>query len=481
MSMLAFLLVILVQAQDYDHDNNCSTIIVGKDASASGFVMVGHNEDDGGNQIVNIYKSFQKDNKRGEVIRFKDGASESQASHSYAYLWIEMPGQDFADSYLNENGVLITSNSCPSKEQYGEIIDGGIGFDLRRVVAERALSARTGVELAGAMVEKWGYNASGRTYTIADKYEAWVFAVVKGKQWVARRVPDDNVAFIPNYYTIKEIDLDDTENYLASKDLIDYARRRRWYDPDTDGKFNFSKVYSSERSLESMANIGRMWVGVSLLSGSGYQLDDDFPFSIVPGKKLELSDVFSVLSNHYEGTDLDDSKGYENGSPHNNKTMGICASSQQVSFVAELRFGLPFSVGGRLWIAPRRGCVNVYMPVYFGVTEIPASLAMDDPETAFEQHFTRPASIYEKNDNLAWWNFVAVTEYVENDFSERYPQRQKIKNDLLKDFLKMTDRLEKEYVPIYKKEPVKAEALINDFENEVLRMILAENRKFLEK
>ena len=45
---------------------------------------------------------------------------------------MEMPGQDFADSYMNENGVLVTSNSCPSKEQFGEITDGGIGYELRR-------------------------------------------------------------------------------------------------------------------------------------------------------------------------------------------------------------------------------------------------------------------------------------------------------------------------------------------------------------
>ena len=481
LNILALFVIIQVQGQNYYHDYNCSTIIVGKDASESGFVMIGHNEDDGGNQIVNLYKSSQKDNRRGETIRFKDGAVEPQASHSYAYLWLEMPGQDFADSYLNENGVLITSNSCPSRELFGEIVDGGIGFDLRRLVAERALSARTGVELAGAMVEKWGYNASGRTYTIADKYEAWVFAVVRGKQWVARRVPDDHVAFIPNYYTIRDIDLNDADNYLASKDLVEYAKRRRWFDPETDGYFDFSQVYSSERSMTSLANIGRMWVGVNQLSGNDYPRDADFPFSVKPEKKLELSDVFGVLSNHFEGTDLDDSNGYKGGSPHNNKTHGICTSSQQVSFVAELRFGLPFTVGGRIWIAPSRGCVNVYMPFYFGVTEIPASLAMDDPETAFEQHFTRPASIYEKNNNLAWWNFVAVTEHVDNDFADEYSKRQKIKEDLLKDFLKMADRVEKQYVPIYKKEPDKAAALINDFEREILRMTLAENNKFLEK
>ena len=59
------------------------------------------------------------------------------------------------------------------------------------------------------------------------------------------------------------------------------------------------------------------------------------------------------------------------GTPHKNKTQSICASSQQLSFIAELRSGMPWDIGGRIWIAPRRGCVNAYMPIYFGVTEIP--------------------------------------------------------------------------------------------------------------
>ena len=39
---------------------------MGKDASATGFVMVAHNEDDGGNQIVNLYKTVSRDNPKGE-------------------------------------------------------------------------------------------------------------------------------------------------------------------------------------------------------------------------------------------------------------------------------------------------------------------------------------------------------------------------------------------------------------------------------
>ena len=479
--LITILCIQSLNAQTPGKDQNCSTIIVGKDASASGYVVVAHNEDDSGNQIVNFYKSPGKDNKKGDMIKFKEGAAEPRSSHSYSFLWMEMPGQDFADSFLNENGVLITSNSCPSKELYGEITDGGLGYDLRKVVAERALSARTGVELAGQLVERWGYNASGRTYTIADKNEAWMFAVVRGKQWVAQRIPDNHVAYIPNYYTIKEIDLNDSENYLASKDLIGYAQRRGWYNSETDGPFNFSKVYSSERNLTSMSNIGRMWMGVQLLSGMEYKQDDNFPFSFEPKHKISMKDLYSALANHYEGTPLDDSQAYKTGTPHQNKIMNICASTQQLSFIAELRSGMPWDLGGRLWVAPRRGCVNAYMPIYFGVTEIPPSLTMDSPEKAAELHFKRGDTIYERNNSQAWWNFVSVAEYTDEDFIKRFPQRVRIKDDLQQYFAKLAAQLEKEYLPIYKKEPVRAAAMINNFEKEILGKTISENNRFLGK
>ena len=479
--LLSQAIMVSVLSQVASDGLSCSTIIIGKDASSTGYVTIAHNEDDGGNQIVNFYKIPGMDNQKGETVRLKDGVVIPKASHSYSCLWMEMPGQDFADTYLNENGVLVTSNSCASKEAFGEIIDGGIGYELRRLIAERSLSARMGVELAGQLVEKWGYNASGRTYTIADKNEAWLFAVVRGKQWVAQRVPDDQVAYIPNYYTIKTIDINDSENYLASKDLVSYAARRGWYDPEKDGEFNFTKVYSSDRNLASMSNTGRMWVGVSMLSGKEYKPEDEFPFSFVPEKKISMKEIIPVLANHYEGTPLDDSEGYTKGSPHSNKTMNICASSQQLSFIAELRSGLPWDIGGRVWIAPRRGCVNAYIPVYFGVSGFGPALSIDTPEKAYELHFKRDESIYDRSKPFSWWNFVAVAEYVDQDYARRIDQRIKAKDELLKQYIKMCTQIEKDYLPIYKKEPSKAAALLDNFLNEAFAMAMAENNKTLGK
>ena len=157
---------------------------------------------------------------------------------TWAFFWSENPGLEFSDAYLNEWGVAVVSDGCPTREDdyatlvaAGEIRYGGIGYMLRRLVAERARTAREGVELAGKLVERFGYVDTGRTYVIADPREAWLVAVCAGRRWVAQRVPDDRVVILPNVHIIGEVDLADTDHFLASPDLVDYAVRRGWFDP----------------------------------------------------------------------------------------------------------------------------------------------------------------------------------------------------------------------------------------------------------
>ncbi len=161
--------------------------------AADGSVLLAHNEDDHGRLLVNIYKVPPQEHRRGDVFTMKGGAHLPQTGNTPGLLWLEIPENDFADAYVNEYGVAVTSNSCPSREDKPELSAGGIGFSLRRLVAERAQTAREGVRIAGELISQYGYNASGRTYIIADAREGWFLHAVKGKHWVARRVPDNEV------------------------------------------------------------------------------------------------------------------------------------------------------------------------------------------------------------------------------------------------------------------------------------------------
>ncbi len=328
-SLLSFIIVSLAQAQEAQPiDFNCFSILIGKNATVDGSVMFAHNEDDWGDRIVNFYKVPASTHKPVDSIVMKNGGKMEQAKETWSYTWLEIPELEFSDSYINQWGVTIASDACVSREKEPELTDGGIGYRLRRAMAERAKSAREAVKIGGALIDKYGYSSSGRTYCIADPNEAWMLSVVKGKHWIAQRVPDDHVAIIPNYYTITKINIYDTMNFYGSPDLFEYGIEKGWFDPVDPGDFNFREIYSDQGNLESMGNIVRHWSSINMLADKHYDINDDLPFSFKPKEKVTLKMLYEVLRNHHEGTEYDKSENYTKGNPHEHGRT-ICSNSTQ--------------------------------------------------------------------------------------------------------------------------------------------------------
>jgi len=177
-------------------DYNCFTVLVGKNASVDGTVLYGHNDDDGF-QLVNTYVEPRKNYAQGAEQTLQYGGRIPQVPTTHKFLWLEVPGMEVADGFMNEYGVCIGSNFCGSREDRLDISHGGILYDLRLIMAQRAKTAREAVRIAGRLIEEFGYRGSGRSYCISDREEAWVLAAVKGKRWAAARVPDDEVMVLP--------------------------------------------------------------------------------------------------------------------------------------------------------------------------------------------------------------------------------------------------------------------------------------------
>ncbi|MCF8368216.1 MAG: C69 family dipeptidase [Bacteroidales bacterium] len=431
--LISVLVVFSQKTSDFTHD--CFSVLVGKDASADGSVMFAHNEDDWGDRIVNWYQVPARNYNAGETITLKNGAIMEQVNATFNYLWLEMPEMDFSDSYMNEWGVTISSDACLSREKKPELTDGGIGYWLRRAMAERAKTAREAVQIGGALVEQFGYASSGRTYCIADAHEAWMLSVVYGKHWVAQRIPDDHIAIIPNYYTITTIDLSDSENYYGSADLVDYAIKKKWYDPEEDGEFNFRLVYSDEGNLENMGNIVRHWSAINTLFTDQYQVEEEFPFSYKPKKKIELSDLFTVLRNHNEGSEYDQSENYIKGNPHEHG-RAICSNTTQYGFVAQLRSDLPKEIAFVLWLSPFRPCVHAFTQWYFGMAVIPDGFAVSNYQKALSTHFDPIENVFEFAPKNRFLKFVKDAREVDKNYGSRIATIQSkistLENELIK-------------------------------------------------
>lgn len=388
----------------------CFAVIVGRGASADGSVLVGHNEENYGERVLNFRRIPRRKFEPGASVRLRRGGELPQVPETWALFWSENPGLEFSDGYMNEWGVAVVSDNCPTREDdydalvaRGEIRDGGIGYMLRRLVALRARSAREGVRLAGSLVERFGYVQSGRTYAIADANEAWLVAVVAGRRWVAQRVPDDSVVILPNVHVIGEVNLDDTDNFLASPDLIDYAVMRGWYHPERDGPFDFRLVYQTP---DRTAADNRQWRGQQLVTGADtpFSPTEVLPFCVSPKEKMTVASVAAILRDHTE-------------------TLALFKTGTQETAVFQLRAKMPPAIGCVYWRTTGRPDTSVLTPWYAGVIEVPVCYYRPaDLEThlSLKHHFEPPADAFDIDLSRAWWKFKMLQGAVDGNFAQRF-------------------------------------------------------------
>jgi dipeptidase len=380
----------------------CFSIVVGKNASTNGCVIVAHNEDDEAPQIVNHHKVPRRNYPPGSTVKLRNGGSLEQVEQTWAYIWSEMPGMSFSDSYVNEWGVTVASDNCPSREDKPELTDGGIGYMLRRLVAERAKTAREGVLLAGELVERFGYVDSGRTYIIADPNEGWLLCVVNGKHWLARRVPDDEVAMVANTYTVHEVILQNKANFLASADIVDYAKSRGWY---TEGPFDFARVYANPKAASHPNNIGRQWSGLSYVARERLEPGPNLPFSAVPKNKLSILDAMQILRHDKET----ESGPAPADSPF---VCALCSGATQTSFVTQVRKGMPLDIGLVYWVCLASPQTSFYLPFHFGLPNFPASFRLESQRPTREVYERKVQAPFRAKPEEAFWTFSNFREQV---------------------------------------------------------------------
>ncbi|MBM3335021.1 C69 family dipeptidase [Candidatus Sumerlaeota bacterium] len=391
------------------HSWACYTVVVGNKASADGSVLVGHNEQNGGRRVLNFRRIPRQHFADGATLRLRRGGELAQVTETNAFFWSENPGLEFSDLYLNEWGVGIVSDGCPTREddyealaRRGEIRNGGIGYMLRRLVAQRARTAKEGVQIAGQLVERFGYVDSGRTYVIADPNEAWLLSVVRGRRWAAKRVPDDSVVLLPNVHIITELDIKDGDNVLASADIVSYAVKRRWFNPRRDGPFNFRKVYNAKRDGPPDP---RRFRGQQIVTEQRmtWPPREPLPFAVKPAHKLTVAAVINILRDHAGPAPL-------------------CTPTTQEAAVFQLRSDMPREVGCIYWRTTAEPCLSVLTPWYLGVTETPKCYYRPtDIETqlSLEHHFSPPAGTFDTDLSQAWWKFATLRDIVNTDYKNR--------------------------------------------------------------
>jgi dipeptidase len=371
----------------------CFMILAGKKTTADGSVLLAHNNDLSGNEASLIEKHPRAQHYPSEVVSFPSGLDIPQAEETYAWMVLRIY-EGFAEGdavAINEHQVSIAGGLALGGDRNemavkaDPLIKKGLTGGVRYIALQRSKTARECVELIGELYTRYGV-----TYPsgcgVADPNEIWYIESGGGRSWAAVRIPDDAVWVQANGYRIGEIDFNDKNNYLCSPNLKEFALEKGLWNPE-QGPFHFARAFGQkERPPErTYYNSRRVWRGISLLNPS-LELDPnaaEYPLFIKPEAKIDIQKMVSILRDHYGGTEYDI---YAKGSAGSYE-RAIAVSTSVHTDVVQLRGWMPNEIGAVLWAGVGPSPFALYVPFYFGITEIPAPFATAgkdyDPESAF--------------------------------------------------------------------------------------------------
>lgn len=363
----------------------CTTIVVGKDASATGNILFGRTEDidplNGVRFVVYPAGTFEK----GEVFEDLDGYGFEHVFTHDSYKYTGTPdmldnGDGRYDAHgVNEHGLAVTATNTTRMTAGARSADEEIEAGIREAVLTTILlgeckTAREAVRFAGNIVETKG---SAETYVviIADKSEAWLFETFSGHHWAASRVPDDKFAIIANDMVTTYVDLDDTENFMGSEGFEALAEQWGISVSDDDG-FNIAKSFGD---INSEYDTYRRWRGYNLFAPSQniqlieeYDASETYTLFVKPDKKITVAEIMSLQRDRYNGTEFDLTESplvYDEYGETDPDPRPIGVASQIETHIYEMGKDYAPSIGARFWMAMAQSEHSVYLPFYGLITD----------------------------------------------------------------------------------------------------------------
>jgi dipeptidase len=457
----------------------CSNLIVGKKASVDGSVMVSYNADDYGmfGHLCHYPAGTHPKGTMRQIYDWDSGVYHGEIE--------EAPVTYNVIGNINEFQLSIGETTYGGREEMVDstgILDYG---SLIYVTLQRAKTAREAISVMTSLVEKYGYNSEGETFSICDPNEAWIMemqgtgAGSKGVVWVAMRIPDDAICAHANQSRIGKFNMKDKKNVLYSKNVISYARKMGWFN-GKDSDFSWKNTYAFPDFS------GRRFCDARVWSFFNHYADDfdrylpwalgkdkdaeDMPLWIVPNRKLSVADVENGMRDHYEGTALAldttsigggiyempyrptpltftvDGKQYFNERP-------ISTQQTAFTFVSQLRSWLPREIGGVLWFGNDDANMVAYTPVYCGNTVQPAC------------YNTKGADAVTFSSDNAFWLCNMVSNMVYPRYSQLFPELKAVRDSLETSYFANQTSIEKQAADLYKTDKAAALKLLNNYSN----------------
>lgn len=361
----------------------CTTILVGKDATIDGSTMIARSEDGGSTIIPEAFIAVNPEEQpkhykaviSGQEIDDEDllpnpmrytSAPDASGKHG---IW--------AAAGINDATVAMTATETITTNSRIQGIDplveeGGLGEeDFVTLTLPYIHSAREGVKRLGYLVEKYGtYEMNGSAF--ADHDEVWYIETIGGHHWAARRIPDDAYVAAPNRLNIDFFDFNDEENFMCSSDLLDIINEYH-LNPDYQG-YNLRHIFGSSTIKDAHYNNPRAWYIHRYFDPEweGEPGDQDQPFITYAKKKISPEDIKFLESSHYQDTKYDV---YSTTNTEAEKKLfrPIGINRNFETHILQIRNDVEEGIAGVQWLAFGPNTFNVFVPFYTNVTTTPAS------------------------------------------------------------------------------------------------------------
>ncbi|HRI48021.1 MAG TPA: C69 family dipeptidase [Ignavibacteriaceae bacterium] len=478
--LLPFLLI--------NNGNACTNFIVTKGASIDGSTMISYTADSYQfyGELYHFPAAVYPEGTMLDIYEWDTGkflGQIKQALRTYNVI-----------GNINEHQVVIGETTFGGRSELVNpkgILDYG---SLIYIALQRSKTAREAIKIMTDLVAEYGYYSSGESFSIGDPNEAWILEMIgkgegnKGAVWVAVRIPDGYVSGHANQARITTFPLNDPNNCIYSPDVISFAKERGYFS-GKDSDFNFSDAYARLDYGAIRFCDGRVWSlfrrvnkdsekYISYIKGENL---NRMPLYIKPDNKLSVHDVMQLMRDHYQGTELDMTKGVAagpysmpyrwrpltfqyNGEEYFNERP-ISTPQTGFSFISQSRSSLPNEVGGVLWFGVDDTYMTVYTPMYASMTKVPYNFSKGVGSLS---HFTWDA---------AFWVFNFVSNYAYPKFSVVIGDIQQEQNRLEGKYLSQQERVEGTALALLKESKGKAVDYLTNYSIEMADITMSSWKK----
>lgn len=443
----------------------CTNLIVTKGASTDGSAFLVYTND--GEWLYRLSNKPAADHAPGDSLTFRSGRNNvegkiHQVPHTYAVVGFQM----------NEHQLAVGETTFTGREELWNRSKYLQYWHLMSLALERAKTAREAVEVITSIVEQYGYGSEGESFSLVDPNEAWILEMLgtgtggEGAVWVAMKIPDGMISAHANMARIGEFPMDDPENCLFSDNVISFAIEKGYYDPASGEPFRFNEAYNPTTPDRLKYCESRVWSLFRRAAPSGNFSSDyhrgvmgaeRYPLWIKPDEKLSLQDVMALVRDHYEGTEIDITKGLEAGpfgTPNRWRPLywddeegnrhswerPISTYNTCFSFIGQMRADYPDHVGGICWFGVDDTYFTCYVPIFVGNTSVPGPFTKGD--------------INKFSWDSMWWAFNFVSNFANLKYSYMIDDIREVQSGLEAQMIHQADSISKSVAGLNKEQQI---------------------------